>query len=57
MDCKHIKVYKNQQIKGALYNIVKFSFWLHSIFHVNVKLIANLQIQKENIQNFRLQWK
>ena len=36
-------------LKGALDNILKFSFWLNFIYHV--KLIANLQKQKEKFKN------
>ena len=36
-------------LKGALDNILKFSFWLNFIYHV--KLMADLQMQKEKIEN------
>ena len=36
-------------IKGALDNIFKFSFWVSFIYHV--KMIGNLQIQKEKNKN------
>ena len=37
------------ELKGALDNILKFLFRLNFIYHV--KLIANLQIQKEKFKN------
>ena len=37
-------------VKGALDNISKYHFWLNFIYYI--KVIANLQIQKKNIQNF-----
>ena len=43
-DLKH-----KQNIKGALDNILKFSFWLNFIYQV--KMTAFLQIQKENSKN------
>ena len=41
--------------KEALNNIVKFSFWLDIIYQV--KLIANLQVQKKKIKKFLLKKK
>ena len=45
----------NQKFKGALDNILEFSFWLNFIYHVQV--IVNLQIQKERFQKFLLKVK